>query len=103
VRVLDGAGVPGLSLRAARDAVSAGAQVVLIGNADRFDASATKVVYFDPAFAAAADTIAEEFGVTATQQTGPNPDDRVDISVVAGRDLLPAYGLSVPTTTTANG
>lgn len=99
VRVLDGAGVPGLSLQAARDAVSAGAQVVLIGNADEFDAAETRVVYFDPGVADAAQAVADAFGVEAVQQDGPNPDDRIDATVVAGRDLVAAYGLSEPTTT----
>lgn len=103
VRVLDGVGVPGLSLRAARDAVLAGGQVVIVGNADRFDAATTRVVYFEPAVAEAAAAIAEAFGVEAEQHEGPNPDDRVDVAVVAGRDLALTYGRAVPPTSTAHG
>ena len=41
-----------------------------------------------------AEAIADALGVTAEQRFGPNPDDRVDITVVVGPDLLDAYGLA---------
>ena len=102
VRVLDGVGADGLSLHAARDVVAAGGQVVVIGNADRFDATETRVVYFEEHVAPAAEAIAAALSVRAERLTGPNPDDRVDVSVVAGADLAGAYGLAARTTTTGD-
>jgi hypothetical protein len=94
VRVLDGVGADDLARRAARDAVAAGGQIVVVGNADRFDPDAvTRVVYFEPEVATAAEDVASAFGTVAEQLGGPNPDDGVDITVVAGADLLAAYGL----------
>ena len=95
VRVLDGVGAEGLALRAARDIVRAGGQVTVIGNADRFDAETSRFVYFDPALAAEVEQAAEAFGVEEIQRAeGPNPNDLVDLTVVVGRDLAGAYGLS---------
>lgn len=95
VRVLDGVGADGLALRAAREVVAGGGQIVVVGNTDRFEPSAaTRVVYFEPAVADQADAIADELGVVAEQLGGPNPDDGVDVTVVAGADLLAAYGLT---------
>jgi hypothetical protein len=95
VRVLDGVGVEGLALQAARDAVRAGGQVTVIGNADRFDADESRIVYFDPAVAAAAEDVAEAFGIDDVQRSqGPNPNDLVDLTVVVGQDLAAAYGLA---------
>ena len=102
VRVLDGVGADGLALHAARDVVGAGGQVVVVGNADRFDAAVTRVVYFEEGVAPGAEAIAAALGVTAERRTGPNPDDRVDVSVVAGADLAAAYGLSARPTTTGD-
>lgn len=99
VRVLDGVGADGLSQRAARDVVEAGGQVVVVGNADRFEAATTEVVYFEEGVAPAANAIADAFGVTAERRTGPNPDDRVDVTVVAGEDVALAYGLAARPTT----
>jgi hypothetical protein len=94
IRVLDGVGADDLAVQAAREVVAAGGQIVVIGNSDRFDAdAATRVVYFEPLVAEDAEEIADALGVTAEQLSGPNPDDGVDITVVAGRELLDAYGL----------
>lgn len=95
VRVLDGVGVEHLALRVARDVVRAGGQVTVLGNADRFDATESRVVYFDPAVEAIAREIAAELGVgEVTQGEGPNPNDLVDLTIVVGSDLADAYGLS---------
>ncbi len=102
VRVLDGAGADGLALRTARDVVRAGGQVVVVGNADRFDAATTEVFYFDERFADRAGFLALAFGVEAQRLEGPNTDDQVDVTVVAGADRLVAYGLE-PREPTTNG
>ena len=95
VRVLDGVGADGLALRTAREVVAGGGQIVVVGNVDRFEESAaTRVVFYEPALADRAGAIADRLGVVAEQLGGPNPDDDVDITVVAGADLLEAYGLT---------
>lgn len=93
VRVLDGVGVPGLALEVARDVVRAGAQVTVLGNADRFDAEQSRVVYFDPGVAEGAEAVGAGLGIEAVEQAeGPNPNDLVDVTVVVGSDLAGAYG-----------
>jgi hypothetical protein len=100
VRVLDGVGADGLALRAAREVVGGGGQIVVVGNVDRFEpTAATRVVYFEPVVAEQAVAIADELGVVAERLDGPNPDDGVDVTVVAGADLLAAYGLTTRPTT----
>jgi hypothetical protein len=95
VRVLDGVGADDLAPRAARTVVQAGGQVVIIGNAERFDPDApTRVVYVDAEVAAAAEALAEAFGVEAEQAASSGADPVYDVTVVAGSDLLAAYGLS---------
>lgn len=92
VRVLDGTGTPGLSVRVARDVVRAGGQVTVVGNADRFDLDVSRVVYFDSRLADEAAAVGAALGIDAVQQAdGPNPDDLVDVTVVVGTDLAPAY------------
>lgn len=94
VRVLDAVGADGLALRVARDTVRAGAQVVVLGNADRFGAEASRVVYFDAGLTRSAEQIGEALAVDRVERLdGPNPNDLVDVTVVVGTDLLEAYGL----------
>lgn len=95
VRVLDGVGADELAARAARDVVRAGAQVVIIGNAERFDAAApTRVVYADAAHEEAASALAEALGTTAERVEASGADPVYEVTVVAGADLLEAYGLA---------
>jgi hypothetical protein len=94
VRVLDGVGVAGLAPRVAREAVRAGGQVTVIGNADRFGSTRSAVVYYDPTLTAPAEELARTLGIDGPdQREGPNPDDLVDLTVVVGTDLAEAYGL----------
>lgn len=94
VRVLDGTGADGLQLALARDVVRAGGQVVVVGNADNFAATESRAVYFDGALAERAEAMGAELGLPVEQIEGLNPDDRVDVTVVAGSDLLATYGLT---------
>ena len=92
VRVLDAVGVEGLSLLVARDAVRAGGQVTVIGNADAFGRETSRVTFFDGAVAADAAAVAAALGIGSVEQLpGPNPDDLVDVTVVVGSDLAAAY------------
>jgi len=95
VRVLDGVGADGLAVAVARDVVRAGGQVVVLGNADRFEARDSRVVYFDAGLAGPAAGIADGLGIDDVGRLeGPNPNDLVDVTVVVGTDLAEAYGLS---------
>jgi LytR cell envelope-related transcriptional attenuator len=99
VSVLDGVGAEGLAAAAGRDVVRAGGQVVVVGNADRFDSVGTRVVYFDGALADRVEAFAEQLGVEAELSTDPNPDDRIDAIVVVGSEAAAAYGLPLRSTT----
>lgn len=95
LRVLDAVGADGLAARVARDAVRAGVQVVVVGNADRFGQDESRVVYFEPVFDDEAMAVANALGIGADRverQDGPNPNDLVDITVVVGNDVATAYG-----------
>lgn len=93
VRVLDAVGVDGLAVGVARDAVRAGAQIVVVGNGDRFGAGTSRVVYFDPPLRPAAEELASSLGILEVQRLdGPNPNDVVDLTIVVGEDLAGAYG-----------
>ena len=95
VRVLDGVGADGLALRAARDVVRAGGQVAVVGNADRFGADDSRLVYFDRTLSDEVADVAAFLGVDQVQrEEGPNPNDLVDLTLVVGSDLAGAYGLS---------
>lgn len=93
VRVLDGVGADGFTLAVARDVVRAGGQVVVVGNSDAFDATESRVVYFDGALTEQVEALGAELGYRVEQIEGLNPDDRVDVTVVAGADVLATYGL----------
>lgn len=93
VRVLDGVGEPGLALAAARAAVRGiGAEVTVIGNADRFGATRSRVLWVDDPTEAAARRLADALGVTDVARVdGPNPFDDIDVTLVVGADLAAAY------------
>jgi hypothetical protein len=103
VRVLDGVGADGLQRAVARDVVRAGGQVVLVGNSDEFGADETRLVYFDGALTERAEAMGAELGIPVEQIEGLNPDDRVDVTVVAGRDRLATYGLTTRSTDDGGG
>jgi LytR cell envelope-related transcriptional attenuator len=104
VRVLDGVGAPGLAARVAREAVRAGGQVTVLGNADEFGATTSAIVYYDPAVSPSAEVLADALGTGPPERrTGPNPDDLVDLTVVAGTDLAAAYGLEAAVGPTISG
>ncbi len=56
--------------------------MLLIGNADRFDATITTVRFFDPSSEAVANEIATVLGVTATRAESASESE--DIIVILG-------------------
>jgi hypothetical protein len=86
VRILDGTQNRELILKASSPIVSAGGQITIIGNADQFGVTSTKIEYHDPSQAAAAQKIAAALGnrqaVESTDQT-----DTFDVTVTLGSDF----------------
>lgn len=69
--------------------VSAGGEVSLVGNADSFDVGTTTVEYLYPDAREAAERIAGELGVTATEGSPPEDPEfqGVSVEVVLGSDF----------------
>jgi len=85
VRLLDGSGDPQQVMRAAPLVVPADAEIVVAGNADRFDYSATEIRYHAPALKAAAERIRDSLGV-GTVVDDPRPTEAFDVTIVLGAD-----------------
>jgi hypothetical protein len=69
-----------------------GAEITVIGNADRFGATSSRVLWIDELAEPAARRLAEALGVTEVVRVeGPNPFDDVDVTLVVGADLAAAY------------
>lgn len=85
VRLLDGTGTPDQALGAAPAIVAADAEIVIVGNADRFDHQVTEIRYHDPSHRGAAQRLREALGtgriVEDTRQV-----DAFDVTIVLGED-----------------
>jgi hypothetical protein len=99
VRLLDGVGRPGLAVEAAQLLVPAGAEIAIIGNADRFGYDASAVRYSDDALTATADVMLGALGFGSTER-GTALDDVVDLTIVLGKDFADRYGSTTTTTAT---
>jgi hypothetical protein len=86
VQVLNGTGEPGLARDVTVALVPAGAEVVVVDNADRFDYSVTQVVYYDRDEQARAQAVRDALG-TGEIVLSRNRLDVVDVTVVVGRDF----------------
>jgi hypothetical protein len=86
VRLLDGTGDASHVLSAAPLIVPAGSEVVVVGNADRFDYGATEIRYHDPVLKGAAERLRDALGagriVDDARQT-----DAFDVTIVLGPDV----------------
>ena len=95
VRLLDGGpDVTGRD-RAAHLLVRAGAEIDIVGNADRFGYEETTIVYYDPEREADAQRMQEALG-TGTVRFEQADSDRTDVTVILGSDFL---GATAPATT----
>jgi hypothetical protein len=86
VQVLNGTGEPGLARDVTVALVPAGAEVVVVDNANRFDYSVTQVVYYDRDEQARAQAVRDALG-TGEIVLSRNRLDVVDVTVVVGRDF----------------
>jgi hypothetical protein len=89
VRVLNGTEHEGLPGEVAQVLVPAGAEITIVGNADRFDHETTVVRYGDPGQEAAAERLSEALGVGEVE-LDRRSNDAVDVTVVLGRDYVEA-------------
>jgi hypothetical protein len=84
--LLDGTQNRDLILKASAPVVGAGGQITILGNADRFGVTTTRIEYHDPSQQAAAQKIAQALGnrtaVASTDQT-----DAFDVTVTLGSDF----------------
>ena len=97
LRVVDGVGVDGLAVSAARRLVPAGAEIAVIGNADRFGYATTVVRFTDEAQRPAADAMVKTLGLGAVEQVEV-VDDVVELTIVIGMDFAAQYGFASTTT-----
>ena len=88
VRVLDGTGDTARVLPAARLLVAGGGQIVLIGNADRFDHTETLVFHGPGLPPDDAVAMAEALGLGTVREADAQDED-VDVTVVLGSDYQP--------------
>jgi hypothetical protein len=94
VRLLSGVGPVDTNKLLASPLVAANSQIVIVGNADRFDYATTKIVYYDDRFAAAASALQQLYGVgDITKST--TPADSEDVTVIIGKDLVDKRGLQI--------
>jgi hypothetical protein len=98
VRVVDGVGVDGLAVSAARRLVPAGAEIAVVGNADRFGYAGTIVRYTDDVQRPAAEAMSKALGLGVVEQVAV-VDDVVQLTIVIGEDFAAQYGLPSTTTT----
>lgn len=95
VRLLSGVGPVDVSKLLASSLVSsAGTQITIVGNADRFDYTTTEIVYYDDLFAAAAAQLQQLFGVGQPTKSQTAVDSE-DVTVIIGSDLVDKRGLQI--------
>jgi hypothetical protein len=91
VRLLGGTGPVGSPNEAASLIVSAGGEVTVLGNADRFDYATTQIIYNADQFAASAQKIRDALGLGQVSKS-PTPSDVEDVTVILGRDATAKFG-----------
>jgi len=91
VRLLSGVGPIGSPNAVAAKIVSAGGEVTILGNADRFDYPTTQIIYYEDTFAAAANKLRDTLGLGEVTKS-PTPTDVEDVTVILGSDATAKYG-----------
>ncbi len=86
VRLLDGTGDAQHVITAAPLIVPAGSEIVVVGNADRFDYEATEIRYHDPLQKAAAEALRAALG-TGRVIDDARQTDAFDVTIVLGPDV----------------
>jgi hypothetical protein len=91
VRLLNGTPDAALTTDAARHLVIGGAEIVIVGNAPRFDVAETSVSYAGPEREALARWVAALFGLAGAEER-PGGDEEVDVTVILGDDARELIG-----------
>jgi len=86
VRLLDGTGTPDHALAAAPRIVPAGAEIVIVGNAESFDQVDTEVRYHEPSQLEAAQRLRDALGVGRVVEDARTTDS-FDVTIVLGSDI----------------
>lgn len=86
VRILDGTGDPQHVLSVAPLVVPARSEIVVVGNANRFDYETTEIRYHDPTRKAAAEAIRDALGAGRVIDD-PRQTDAFDVTIVLGTDV----------------
>jgi len=94
VRLLSGVGPVDATAVVSARLVPPNAQVIIVGNADRFDYTTTKIVYNDDSFAAAANETQRQLGVGEVTKSA-TPDDTEDVTIIIGQDLVSKNDLHI--------
>jgi hypothetical protein len=103
VRLLNGNGDAAATLALSARLVPAGAEIVVFGNADRFDLATTEVEYYVESERVDAEAMAAALGV-ASARFNPVGDATVDVGVIVGADLVgPSSGSGVARPATTAG
>jgi hypothetical protein len=71
-----------------RKLVANGAQIVVLGNANRFDVARTSVVYYDASLKDRAEQLARVVGATDVR-FDDRPESSIDVTVTIGSDYVP--------------
>ena len=95
VRLLSGVGPADTAALLATRLVPPTAQLTIVGNADRFDYAATKIVYYDDAFETAAHEVQRVLGGVGEVAKSATSVDTEDVTVIIGQDLVSAKGLKI--------
>jgi hypothetical protein len=90
VKVLDRTGHADL-VAVARQVARAGGEIVIVGNAGVFDGGPTEAVIADPALGDDVRRLLERLG-TGTVRPSPGSDETVDVTVLAGPELVASAG-----------
>src|SRR5581483_1894939 len=91
IRLLSGTGPIASSNVVVSKVVGAGGEIIIVGNADRFDYATTEIVYHDDQFAADAQKIQAALGL-GTVSKSSTPTDVDDVTIILGKDAAAKYG-----------
>jgi hypothetical protein len=94
VRLLSGVGPLDVNAMLSTHLVPANAQVVIVGNADRFDYANSQIVYYDDAFADDANRLQQSLGVGEVVKRATATDTE-DLTLIIGQDLVAKQNLEI--------
>jgi hypothetical protein len=86
VRLLDGTGDPAHIVAVGPRLGPAGAEIVVVGNAERFDHRETEIRYHEPSYRDEAEAVRQALGAGVVIED-VRPTDAFDVTIVAGTDL----------------